>query len=108
MQLAKVAAQLDFLKSRDLRLSRNMGEYDQPCVAALSQSEGPAYGQGFDTEDTLQAYLTAGVPSKETGAGHSILWSRLELEFLRPIMACIKVQQGRRRLRPATRSLPMV
>jgi chitinase len=69
MQLAKVAAQLDFLNLETYDYHGTWESTTNHASPLYPSPKDPAYGQGFDTEDTVQAYLAAGVPSKKLVLG---------------------------------------
>jgi len=63
MQLAAVAAQLDFLNMETYDYHGTWETTTNHAAPLLDSPLDPAFGQGLDVNDTVTAYLKAGVPA---------------------------------------------
>jgi chitinase len=65
MQLSAVAAQLDFLNMETYDYHGTWESITNHAAPLLDSPADPSLGQGLDIEDTIAAYLKAGVPARK-------------------------------------------
>jgi chitinase len=65
IELAKVANQLDFLNVQGYDMHGTWETTTNHASPLFDSPKEPSYGQGFDDEDTIAAYLAAGVPARK-------------------------------------------
>jgi len=69
MELAKVASQLDFLNVQGYDMHGTWESTTNHASPLFDSPKDPSFGQGFDVEDTMVAYLAAGVPARKLLVG---------------------------------------
>jgi len=65
IELAKVARQLDFLNVQGYDMHGTWETITNHASPLYDSPKDPSFGQGFDDEDTIVAYLAAGVPARK-------------------------------------------
>jgi chitinase len=65
IELAKVARQLNFLNVQGYDMHGTWETSTNHASPLYDSPKDPSFGQGFDDEDTLSAYLAAGVPARK-------------------------------------------
>src|SRR5579872_869445 len=65
IELAKVARQLDFLNVQGYDMHGTWETTTNHASPLFDSPKDPSFGQGFDDEDTIAAYLAAGVPGRK-------------------------------------------
>jgi chitinase len=65
IELAKVARQLDFLNVQGYDMHGTWETTTNHASPLYDSPKDPSLGQGFDDEDTIAAYLAAGVPARK-------------------------------------------
>jgi chitinase len=69
LELARVSAQLDFLNVETYDYHGTWETTTNNAAPLFPNRQDPSYGQGFDVEDTIRAYLDAGVPARKLVLG---------------------------------------
>jgi chitinase len=69
LELARVSAQLDFLNLETYDYHGTWETTTNNASPLFPNPKDPSYGQGFDVEDTVRAYLSAGVPARKLVLG---------------------------------------
>ena len=69
IELAKVASTLDFLNVQGYDMHGTWETTTNDASPLFDNPADPSYGQGFDVEDTIVAYLAAGVPAHKLLVG---------------------------------------
>jgi len=65
IELAKVARQLDFLNVQGYDMHGTWEATTNHASPLYDSPKDPSFGQGFDDDDTLMAYVAAGVPARK-------------------------------------------
>jgi len=65
IELAKVARRLDFLNVQGYDMHGTWETTTNHAAPLYDSPKDPSFGQGFDDEDTIAAYLAAGVPARK-------------------------------------------
>jgi chitinase len=69
IELAKIARTLDFLNVQGYDMHGTWETTTNHASPLYDSPADPSYGQGFDVEDTIVAYLAAGVPASKLLVG---------------------------------------